>query len=151
MNRQKEWSARLRRKIAGVTLIELMMVIAVLGVLASIAIPAYRGYTERARRTEGTSALLSLRTQQERWYIQNNTYTNDLAALGFAGGCSENCVYTLDFTVAPDTTGYTARAQPTVGGGTNGVTQERDTDCSWFTITAQGARDAENDVCWEGR
>lgn len=132
----------------GVTLIELMIVITILGILAAIAIPAYRGYTERAQRTEAKDSLLRLQTQQERWYLTNNTYTNNLAALGFPAGCSENCVYTIDFTVAPDTLGYTARAQPTVGGGTNGVDQNRDTACSWFTLNSRGVRDAEEDSCW---
>jgi len=137
-----------RLRMGGVTLIELMIVITILGILAAIAIPAYRGYTERAQRTEAKDALLRLQTQQERWYLTNNTYTNNLGALGFPGGCSENCVYTIDFTVAPDTTGYTARAQPTVGGGTNNVDQNRDTACSWFTLNNRGVRDAENDTCW---
>jgi len=132
----------------GVTLIELMITITILSVLAAIAIPAYRGYSERAQRTEAKTALQRLQSQQERWYLQNNTYTNNLASLGFPGGCSENCVYTLDFTVAPDTTSFTARAQPTAGGGTNGVDQTRDEDCSWFTIDARSVRDAENANCW---
>lgn len=142
----KAGSKRLR--MGGVTLVELMIVITILGTLAAIAIPAYRGYAERAQRTEGKAALLRLQANQERWYLSNNTYTNDLTALGFAGGCSDNCVYTLDFTVAADTTGYTARAQPTAGGGTNGVNQTRDEDCSWFTINNRGVRDAEDDSCW---
>jgi prepilin-type N-terminal cleavage/methylation domain-containing protein len=137
-----------RRRIAGVTLIELMMVVTIIGIMTAIAIPAYRGYTERAQRTEGKNALNRLVTAQENFRLQNNTYTNDLAALGFPGGCSENCVYTVTFDVAPDARTYTARAQPTVGGGTNGVNQTRDTACSWFTITPTGVRDAESDNCW---
>lgn len=141
-------AGRGRRWMGGITLIELMIVITILGVLAAIAIPAYRGYSERAQRTEAKDALLRLQTNQERWYLTNNTYTNNLTALGFPAGCSENCVYTIDFTVAPDTAGYTARAQPTVGGGANGVDQNRDTACSWFTLNNRGVRDAENDSCW---
>lgn len=141
-------TARKRLRIGGVTLIELMIVITILGVLVAIAIPAYRGYSERAQRTEAKDSLLRLQTQQERWYLNNNTYTNNLTALGFPGGCSENCVYTLDFTVAPDTTGFTARAQPTAGGGTNGVDQNGDTACSWFTMDNRGVRTAESDGCW---
>jgi len=137
-----------RRRIAGVTLIELMLVVTIIGIMTAIAVPAYRGYTERAQRTEGKNALNRLVTAQENFRLQNNTYTNNLAALGFPGGCSENCVYTVDFTVAPDARTYTARAQPTVGGGTNGVNQTRDTACSWFTITPTGVRDAESDNCW---
>lgn len=141
-------TARNHLRIGGVTLVELMIVITILGILAAIAIPAYRGYTERVQRTEAKDALLQMQAQQERWYLNNNTYTNNLGALGFPGGCSENCVYTIDFTVAPDTTGFTARAQPTAGGGTNGVDQNRDTACSWFTMDNRGVRAAESDGCW---
>ena len=139
---------RKRQVMGGMTLIELMIVVTILGIMAAIAIPAYRGYSERAQRTEAKNALNVLYTNQERFRLTNNTYTNNLAALGFPGGCSEYCVYTLDFTVAPDTLTYTARAQPTAGGGTNGVNQTRDDACSWFTINAQGVRAAENNDCW---
>lgn len=140
-----------RRRQRGVTLIELMIVITILGALAVIAIPAYRGYAERAQRTEAKTGLLMLAEAQEQFYLQNNTYTADFAALGFPGGCTEWCVYTMDFTVAPDTLGFTARARPTAGGGTNGVNQGTDTDCQWFTLTSTGVRDAGPDVnnsCW---
>lgn len=128
-----------------------MIVTVVIGTLAVIAIPAYRGYSMRAQRTEAKSALLRLAANEERWYLQNNTYTNDLNALGFPMGLSENGVYTIDFTVAPDTVGFTARARPTPGGGSNGVDQTRDTECAVFTIDAQGVRTASPDPsgrCW---
>jgi len=140
-----------RQRQRGVTLIELMIVTVVIGTLAVIAIPAYRGYSMRAQRTEAKSALLRLAANQERFYLQNNTYTNDLTALGFPMGLTEFGVYTIDFTVAPDTVGYTARARPTVGGGTNGVDQTRDTECAAYTIDAQGVRTASPDPsgrCW---
>ena len=148
MQTQQWMLSRRRRKIGGVTLTELMIVVMILGILGAVAIPAYRGYSERAHRTYAKEALLSLRTNQERWKLQNNTYTADLTALGFPAGCTDYCVYTIDFTVAPDTQTYTARAQPTVGGGTNGVDQNTDGDCSWFTIDANGVTNAESANCW---
>ena len=133
----------------GVTLIELMIVVTIIGALALISVGAYRGYAERAQRTEAHNALNRLATAQEQFRLTNNTFTNDLGALGFPGGCSENCVYTIDFTVAPDTRQFTARARPTAGGGTNSVDQTNDTACQWFTITQRGVRDAgPGDNCW---
>lgn len=137
------------RRFNGITLIELMLVVAIVGILSVIAIPTYRGYSMRAHRTEAKDALLSMLTNQERFRLVKHTYTSDLAALGFRFGCSDNCVYTLDFTVAPDTSRFTARARPTTDGGTNGVDQTRDAACQWFTITQSGSRDAgPGRDCW---
>jgi type IV pilus assembly protein PilE len=135
---------------AGVTLLELMVVVVVIGTLSAIAIPSYRGYSMRAQRTEAKSALLQLAANQERFYLQNNTYTTDLTALGFIGGKTENGVYTLAVGAASPTT-FTASATPTTGGGANGVDQTKDTDCATFTIDAQGRTAATPDPagnCW---
>jgi type IV pilus assembly protein PilE len=140
---------RHRAGAAGITLIELLVVIAVIGTLAAIAIPSYRDHTERAWRTEARAALMHLRERQERWYLDHNTYTADLQALGFSDGCSENCVYTLDFPAAPDAAGFTARARPTPGGGSNRVDQTDDRDCQWFTLSSLGLRAAgPGQHCW---
>ncbi|MGD8339968.1 MAG: type IV pilin protein [Gammaproteobacteria bacterium] len=140
---------RYRAGTGGITLIELLIVITIVAMLAAIALPAYRDYTARAHRTEAKTALLRLREGQERWYLDHNTYTGDLEALGFPGGCSENCVYRIDFPVAPDSTGFTARARPATGGGTGRVDQTRDTDCQWFTLNALGERAAgPGQRCW---
>jgi type IV pilus assembly protein PilE len=128
-----------------------MVVVAIVGVLAVTAIPAYRGYTQRVHRTEAKSALLSVAANQERWYLQNNTYTANFADVGFPGALSENGVYALDFTVAPDTAQFTVRARPAPGGGANGVSQVADVDCAEFTINQQGVRTAAPDPngnCW---
>ena len=135
----------------GITLIELMIVVTVLGALMVISIPAYRGYTARAHRTEALSTLAELSTQQERYLITNNTYADDAEALGFTGSCTENCVYLISFDGTPDSQSYTARLEPNPVGGTNGVNQMSDEQCSWFTIDARGRREAENDSCLGGR
>ncbi|MFS8609756.1 MAG: prepilin-type N-terminal cleavage/methylation domain-containing protein, partial [Gammaproteobacteria bacterium] len=114
--------SRRSRRAAGITLLELMIVVVVVAILGVLALPSYRKYTMRAHRTEAKFALLRLQTQQERWYLQHNTYTDDPEALGFAGDLSENGVYTL--TIVPHekglVEGYTATATPTPGGGRNG-------------------------------
>ena len=69
----------------GVTLIELLTVIVVIGILASIAVPSYRNYLIRAQRTEATTALLNLQAAQEKFYLQNNAYTDQVAAAPPAG------------------------------------------------------------------
>lgn len=58
----------------GFTLIELMIVVAVVGILAAIAYPAYTDSIVKGRRAQGRTALVELMQQQERYMTQNNTY-----------------------------------------------------------------------------
>jgi type IV pilus assembly protein PilE len=144
--------ASIARRMRGVTLLELMVVVVVIGVLAAVAIPSYRQYTMRSQRTEAKSALLRLQANQERFYFQNNSYTNDLTALGFPGGKSENGVYTLNV-VHPTgaAVDFRATATPTAGGGSNGVNQTSDADCQQFSIDNAGVRGATPNAagrCW---
>ncbi len=74
----------MRKKMAGVTLMELMIVVVIIGILAAIAYPNYRQYAARAKRNEAKAELLNIATLQERFYLQNNSYTTDMTNLGFA-------------------------------------------------------------------
>jgi len=67
----------------GFTLIELMIVVAIIGILAGIAYPAYQDYVTRARRTDGKNILLATQLAQEKWRASNPSYTSDLTDLGF--------------------------------------------------------------------
>ena len=144
---------RVRQRAAGVTLIELMIVVVIVGVLAMIGIPSYRQYTMRAQRTEAKTALLQIATSQERYYLRFNSY-GTLAQLAAANypTTSEHGVYTLAMATtngwAQD---YTASATPAAGGGTNGVDMTADAECTTFTVNSQGARTAmpdPNGRCW---
>jgi len=68
-------------KAAGITLIELMVVMVIIGILTSIAMPSYRNYMLKANRVDAKAALLQLAAAQEKHYLQMNTYTNDLGVL----------------------------------------------------------------------
>ena len=73
----------MRKNMRGVTLTELMIVVVIVSILSAIAYPSYRQYAARAKRTEAKSCLLQIATNQERFYLQNNTYTADMTDLGF--------------------------------------------------------------------
>lgn len=78
----------------GFTLIELVMVIAIIGILMAIAIPAYTSSTTKARRADGQTALMDVMVRQERFYTENNTYTTNLANLPAATSSPEG-YYTI--------------------------------------------------------
>jgi type IV pilus assembly protein PilE len=145
-----------RSRERGVTLLELMAVVVILGILASIAIPSYRSYLLRTQRTDATAALLRIAAAQEKFYLQNNTYaSNDLlddappTGLGISG--TEHDYYTLSIGAGGNLTlGFTATAIQKAGGP-----QAKDKDCKSFTINQAGTRsainqsDADNTAgCW---
>ena len=141
--------AQLVKSHSGVSLIDLMIVVAIIGILSAIAVPAYRAFIERSHRVEAISTLEQIATDQWRLQLDTNTFTADWDALGFPGGLSTNGVYVLDFPVAPDTDGFMIRAQPATGGGTNGVDQTSDESCQWFTLDEKGRRaSGPSPDCW---
>ena len=96
----------------GITLVELMIVVVIVGLIAVIAYPNYREFVARANRNEAKAALLRIATNQERFYLQNNSFTCDLTRLGFpvaAGFVTESRSYTVDVT-ACDSNNFTAQA-----------------------------------------
>ena len=68
----------------GFTLIELMIVIAIIGILAAVAIPSYQNYTKRAKASEAKVMLDAIRTHQESYRAENNKYVDTLATIGFS-------------------------------------------------------------------
>jgi type IV pilus assembly protein PilA len=76
----------MRKLQQGFTLIELMIVVAIIGILAAIAIPAYQDYTIRSQVTEGMTLAGDLKAAIAETYAQTGTWPVDLAALGLGSG-----------------------------------------------------------------
>jgi type IV pilus assembly protein PilE len=142
----------------GITLIELVVVLGIVGILASLALPSYRNYVLRANRTEGRSALLALATAQEKFYLQCKTYAAtidqdavsncDTGLLRFPA-YSEHGHYQITIASA-DTSGWAAEAAPA-----GDSPQFRDVRCQKYELTSTGAKSARtsadipSDVeCW---
>ena len=134
----------MRKTTRGITLLELMIVVVIVSILTAIAYPNYREYVTRAKRTEAKAALLQIATQQERFYLQNNSYTQDLMVLGFATTPnfttdSESYVINVGAANAND---FTATATFLLGGDEAGK-------CFTFQIDGRGAKTSGPDTdCW---
>ena len=134
---------QMRRTMRGVTLMELMIVVVIIGILASIAYPNYREFVARAKRTEARAALLKIATNQEKYYLQNNSFTTDLTQLGFNANpyTTDSGTYSVSITLA-DASNFTAQADYIP------VDAEAD-KCNLFKIDARGQKTSEDYTdCW---
>ena len=139
----------MRRKSLGITLIELMIVIVIVAVLASIAVPSYRQYIVRTHRAEAKTALMQLAAAQEKFYLQNNRYALDdeltvapPAGLGLLA-TTENGWYTLEIVVTDEDNPQDWTATASVAGS-----QSEDSHCASFSFNSAGAKTATNADCW---
>lgn len=78
------------RRNSGFTLVELLIVVAIIGILAAIAVPSYRDYITRGKITEATGNLADLRVKMEQYYMDNRRYSSTTGGgtCGITGGNS---------------------------------------------------------------
>lgn len=93
----------IKKTSSGFTLIELMIVVAIVGILAAIAYPSYQEYVLRGNRSEAQAFLNDAAARQERYYAQNNTYADTTAKLGYNSANSTTNLYTLSIPSASAT------------------------------------------------
>ena len=85
----------MKRVQQGFTLIELMIVVAIIGILAAIAIPAYQDYTVRAKMTEAINAVAAAKTSISEYIISQNALPADATAAGIATNIDSKYVESL--------------------------------------------------------
>jgi type IV pilus assembly protein PilE len=136
----------MQAKQRGLTLIELMVVVAVMAIIASVAYPLYTAQVQKSRRADAKVALQTIALAQERFFTINGEYTGGLSTLQI-GTTSEQGYYDLSITLAGgDNEQFTATADAVSSGAQGG-----DSDCAQFTIDQLGvksATDGGGTNCW---
>ena len=125
----------------GFTLIELCITTTMVGILTAMSVASYRDAVLRARRSEARLALLEIHAAQERHYLSDMRYTEDLASLSAATTTGRR--YRLSLETSADGQRYTARAVPVAGSP-----QAADTACREFTLGETGQRGGTSPECW---
>ena len=140
----------------GVTLIELLIVVAIVALITSIAYPSYTRYIVKAKRTVAQSALMQVADRQQQFFMDNKRYAANMTALGFPAdpwvvdddgkstvGGDVDAIYSVSLANVTATT-YTANAAP--------INQQlsRDTYCGTLNLNQSGLKDKTGafDDCW---
>ena len=117
----------------GFTLIELMIVVAIIGILAAIALPAYQDYTIRAQVSEGLVIAEGLKTSITEYYASNGSFPATQANVGFAANINGTYVGNVTSALGTITVLYGNKANAKIAGS---------------SVNLAAAVDASGDVAW---
>jgi type IV pilus assembly protein PilE len=132
-----------RYKMRGFTLIELMITVAIMGVLTMLVYPSYSDFVVRSNRAEAPRELVRLANLQEQLFVDSRAYTTNISDLGVGSTATYETPshnYKISSTVVENTFTLTADAQ--------GAQKTKDTDCIKIEITDTGKKTPIS--CWEG-
>jgi type IV pilus assembly protein PilE len=131
------------------------MVIVIVGILLSVALPGYQESMRKGRRADAKAALLDAANRQEGFMLDRSTYTDEMKNLGLAQELGEPYIsddghYSIDVELedpnCPIATCYILTATPVAGGA-----QEDDTACTSLSVKSTGAKTATGSAtseCW---
>lgn len=130
----------------GFSLIEMMITVAIIGILASIAVPQYNDYVTRSRLVEAQSKLNETRVRLEQYFVNNRTYAGFICKQDAAAGEKFNINCPAD----PDATTFSITATGT-GSMAGFAFSLNDLNQRSSTITAKGWKAHDPNNCWVTR
>jgi len=101
----------------GYTLVEMMIVVALLGILGAVAIPAYQGYVKTGKEAEGKAGLSNIALLEEQYFAENRTYDTVLATIGYTPENPTHFNWTIAAGASGIATSFTATATGKAGTG----------------------------------
>lgn len=129
----------------GFTLIELMIVLVVMSILATIAIPSYQSSIRKSRRADAQAALAEMYIRQEKWRANNTTYSSTPLQIGAPSGTAKVLQY-YNFTISGATaTTFTVQAAAK-SGSSQLDDKQAGTNCATLSINQSGTRAPA--ACW---
>jgi type IV pilus assembly protein PilE len=137
----------MKAKQMGFTLIELMITVAIIGILSSVGYPSYMSHIQKAKRSEAQAALVSMATAMEQWRVENN---NDYT--GVTVGTGDTSIFTDRVpTDGSGTQSYTLSiATLATGNYTLQATPISTDDCGTLTLDSTGVKTSSTGTnCWE--
>ena len=132
----------LSRRAGGFTLVELVVAVAIIGVLSAIAVPSYMSYTERTHRSAAKAILVETAQFMERHYTNNNTYVGGalVSAVSPKGATGSAVRYNITFSAGPAASTFTLQAAP--------AGRQTSDECGTMTLSNTGAQTAAVAGCW---
>ncbi len=134
-----------RQRVAGLTLIELLCVISIIGILAAISYPMFAEQAAKGRRASARALMYEVLQHEERFYTENNTYTTDLTALGLPSPLqTDQGTHSVTLAIGPT-------GDLTTSVSITGTAIVPDTHCTSLTLTsanAQSGTGSQPAVCW---
>ncbi|KGJ88144.1 type IV pilin protein [Thalassotalea sp. ND16A] len=141
------------RQTSGFSLIEVLIVVSIVGILAAVAYPGYSEQARKSKRADAKETLMRLAIAQEKYFIQNGSYTTDISS-GLKNSSSESSENNYSLTAKAGPTGSIATSFAVTATAKSGTDQAKDKDCISFTINSRNQRTAKtssgtaNTDCW---